>query len=81
MILKETKFRPIMNKSKITYFEEDVLHLVVFDEPESNSLELSPNITPELNDNGKFIGIELLNASAFIQDTILGANFTKGFWC
>ena len=52
----------------MTYFEkEDILHLVISDEPESDSLELSPNITAELNDNGKLIGIEILNASAFIQ--------------
>ena len=68
-----------MNKPKMTYFEkEDILHLVISDEPESDSLELSPNITAELNENGKLIGIEILNASAFIQDTILDANFAKG---
>lgn len=58
-----------MNKPKMTYFqEEDILHLMISDEPESNSLELSPNITAELNNNGELIGIEILNASAFIQD-------------
>ena len=58
-----------MNKPKMTYFEkEDILHLVISDEPESGSLELNPNITAELNDNGKLIGIEILNASTFIQD-------------
>lgn len=63
----------------MTYFEkEDILHLVISDEPESDSLELSPNITAELNENGELIGIEILNASAFIQDAILDANFTKG---
>ena len=68
-----------MNKPKMTYFEkEDILHLVISDEPESDSLELSPNITAELNESGELIGIEILNASAFIQDTILDANFTKG---
>ena len=68
-----------MNKPKMTYFEkEDILHLVISDEPESDSLELSPNITAELNENGELIGIEILNASAFIQDTILDANFAKG---
>ena len=68
-----------MNKPKMTYFEkEDILHLVISDEPESDSLELSPNITAELNENGELIGIEILNASAFIQDAILDANFTKG---
>ena len=68
-----------MNKPKMTYFEkEDILHLVISDEPESDSLELSPNITAELNESGELIGIEILNASAFIQDTILDANFAKG---
>ena len=67
-----------MNKPKKTYFEkEDILHLVISDEPESDSLELSSNITAELNENGELIGIEILNASAFIQDTILDANFTE----
>ena len=59
----------MIDKSKVTYFEkEDVLHLMVSDEPESNSVELSPNITAELNENGELIGIEILNASTFIQD-------------
>lgn len=54
---------------KITYFEkEDILHLVIFDEPENDSIELIPNITAELNENSELIGIEILNASAFIQD-------------
>ena len=69
-----------MNKPKMTYFEkEDILHLVISDEPESDSIELSPNITAELNENGEFIGIEILNASAFIQDTILDINFAEEF--
>ena len=68
-----------MNKPKMTYFEkEDILHLVISDDLESDSIELSPNITAELNENGELIGIEILNASTFIQDTILDANFTKG---
>ena len=68
-----------MNKPKMTYFEaEDILHFVISDEPESDSLELSPNITAELNENGELIGIEIFNASAFGKDTILDANFTKG---
>jgi len=56
----------------MTYFEkEDILHLVISDESESGSLELSPNITVELNNDGELIGIEILNASAFIRDSIL----------
>ena len=61
-----------MNKTKMAYFEkEDILHLAISDEPEGGSLELSPNLTAELNDNGELIGIEILNASAFIRDSIL----------
>ena len=67
-----------MNKPKMTYFEkEDILHLMISDESESDSIELSPNITAELNENGELIGIEILNASAFIQDTILDASVVK----
>jgi len=62
----------LMNKTKLAYFEkEDVLHLAISDEPESGSVELSPNITAELNEKGELIGIEILNASAFIRDSIL----------
>ena len=61
-----------MNKTKMTYFkDEDVLHLVISEENESNSVELSPNITAELNENGDLIGIEILEASSFIRDSIL----------
>ena len=61
-----------MNKTKMTYFKnEDVLHLVIFEENESSSVELSPNITAELNENGEMIGIEILEASSFIRDSIL----------
>ncbi len=52
-----------MNKARIRYFEEeDVLHLVITDEPESRSGELSPNITVELNEENEMIGVEILNA-------------------
>jgi len=61
-----------MNKTKMTYFEdEDVLHLVISEENEASSVELSPNITAELNANGELIGIEILEASSFIRDSIL----------
>jgi uncharacterized protein YuzE len=54
------------------YFESaDVLHLAVSDEPESGSIELSPNITAELNDKGELIGIEILNASQYVRDSIM----------
>ncbi|MDE0635520.1 MAG: DUF2283 domain-containing protein [Candidatus Poribacteria bacterium] len=60
------------------YFDkEDILHLVISDEPQSSSLELSPNITAELNDNCELIGIEILNASIFIQEAVLGTKDTE----
>lgn len=61
-----------MNKAQMTYFEkEDILHLVISDEPEAGSIEVSPNITAELNAQGVLIGIEILRASTFIRDSIL----------
>ncbi len=61
-----------MYKPRMAYFEQDdVLHLAISDEPEAGSVELSPNITVELNDEGELIGIEILNASAFVRDSIL----------
>lgn len=61
-----------MNKPKMLYFsEEDVLHLVISEDEETNSIELSPNITAELNQQGELIGIEILEASTFVRDAIL----------
>jgi uncharacterized protein YuzE len=62
----------ITNKTKLTYFpESDIIHLVVSDEQEADSIELSPNITAELNDRGELIGIEILNASNYLRDSVL----------
>lgn len=61
-----------MTKPKMSYFaQEDVLHLVISEDEEANSIELSPNITAELNEKGELIGIEILQASAFVRDTIM----------
>jgi uncharacterized protein YuzE len=55
----------------MVYFKnEDILHLSISEESESASVELSPNITAELNDKGELIGIEIINASAYIRDSI-----------
>ncbi|MGQ9663672.1 MAG: DUF2283 domain-containing protein [Kiritimatiellia bacterium] len=60
------------NMPRMMYFEqEDILHLALSDEPEAGSVELSPNITVELNEKGELIGIEILNARVFLRDTIL----------
>jgi hypothetical protein len=51
-----------MKKPKMFYFEkEDILHLVMHDEEEANSVELSPNITAELNAQGPRSHIEAAN--------------------
>ena len=48
-----------------------MLHLVISDDPEADSVELSPNITAELNAAGELVGIEILNASTYLLDSIL----------
>jgi uncharacterized protein YuzE len=56
----------------VVYFErEDILHLVIAEGPEAQSVELSPNVTAELNDRGKLIGIEILDASQSLRDAIV----------
>lgn len=61
-----------MNNPKMAYFEkEDILHLTISDEREVGGVEISPNLTVELNEAGELIGIEIINASAFIRDSIL----------
>ena len=64
----------LTNRARIRYFEEeDILHLVIFDEPESKSIELRPNITVELNDKNEMVGVEILKAGAVLRDTVLGS--------
>ncbi|MCP4640349.1 MAG: DUF2283 domain-containing protein, partial [bacterium] len=61
-----------MNKVRMKYFEQDdVLHLAISDEPEAGSVEIGPRITAELNAAGELIGIEILEASSFLRDSIL----------
>lgn len=61
-----------MNRTRMIYFEkDDVLHLSISDDLEAGSVELSPNITVELNTKGELIGIEILDASTFVRDSIL----------
>ena len=61
-----------MNKVNMIYFEkDDILHLAISDEPEAGSVEINSNITAEINSKGELIGIEILNASSFIRDSVL----------
>ena len=61
-------------KPNMLYFSQkrkDILHVVISEEAAADSVELSPNITAELNQKGKLIGIEIPNASDFLRDAIL----------
>ena len=61
-----------MSKPELNYFQEsDVLHLMVADGVEAGSIEITPNVTAELNEDGDLIGIEILNASRFLRDIVL----------
>lgn len=61
-----------MNNIQLNYFaEQDVLHLLIAEGTEASSVEISPNITAELNANGDLIGVEILQASQFLRDSIL----------
>ncbi|TLD42388.1 MAG: hypothetical protein JETT_1322 [Candidatus Jettenia ecosi] len=67
-----------MDKTKMSYFKaEDILHIVISEEKEADSIELSPNITAELNESGELIGIEILEASSFLRDSILESSQAK----
>lgn len=67
-----------MDKTKMTYFKnEDILHIVISEGKEADSIELSPNITAELNESGELIGIEILEASSFLRDSILETSQAK----
>jgi uncharacterized protein YuzE len=61
-----------MDYPKMKYFEtEDIIHIAITNEAEANSIEISPDLTAELNEAGELIGIEILNASAFLQNLLL----------
>ena len=51
--------------------QENILHLNISDGPGKGSMELGPNSTAELNDDGERIGLEILNASTFIRDSVV----------
>ena len=61
-----------MKNPKLFYFDhDDILHVVFAEGEEADSVELSPTITAELNAHGEVIGIEILQASTFVRDTLL----------
>ena len=67
-----------MNNPKLNYFpEQDIIHLTITEETEADSVEISPNITAELNQKGELIGVEILKASVFLRDFVLETTQAK----
>lgn len=67
-----------MNKTKMVYFkDDDIIHIEIAQGNESGSVDISPNITAELNDKGEIIGIEILKTSDFLRDSILDSAQAK----
>lgn len=61
-----------MNDLRMAYFEnEDILHLMIAAGPEAQSIELSPDITVEMDAQGQILGVEILNASRFMRDAVM----------
>jgi uncharacterized protein YuzE len=60
-----------MTDPKLFYFDhEDILHLVLAEGDEANSMALSPTMTAELNAQGEVIGIEIVQARTFLRETL-----------
>lgn len=56
---------------RMVYFEhEDVLHIIAAGGPETQSIELSPDITVEMDGQGQILGVEILNASKHVPKLI-----------
>jgi len=61
-----------MNEPRMTYFEnDDILHVSLAEGEEAQCVEITPDVTAELNGNGELIGIEILDASRFIRDSVV----------
>ena len=58
--------------SNMNYFEkDDIIHIRVKEGREASSVEISPNITAELDERNEIIGVEILNASTYLRDNLL----------
>ena len=53
------------------YSREDILYISIAEGKEASSKQLDSGITAELNEDGELIGIEILNASKFLENFIL----------
>lgn len=67
-----------LDNAGMKYFQdEDIIHIKISDGPELESVELSPNITAELGEDGEIIGVEILQAGTFIRDGVLESDQAK----
>jgi len=56
------------NKPKVNYDPKaDILYIVAKKGKEEEFVEIAPGLNVELDENGKVIGIEILNASNFLK--------------
>ena len=61
-----------MSKIVMNYFKsDDVIYLTISKGKQAGSVEVSPNITAEVDANGEIIGLEILQASKFLRDAVL----------
>ncbi len=59
------------SKGSVKYYpENDVLYVLIQAGEEAKSVEIEPGVTAELNKNGKLIGIEILDASKYLQKLV-----------
>ena len=59
------------NKPLVNYDpKSDVVYIVARKGEEEEFIEIAPGINVELDDNGKVIGIEILNASNFFKPIV-----------
>lgn len=62
---------------KIKYFEEsDVIYYLISEDEEEEAIELAPGVTVELHQEKEIIGIEILDASRFMN-TFVVENFQQ----
>ncbi|MBM4296184.1 MAG: DUF2283 domain-containing protein [Deltaproteobacteria bacterium] len=58
-------------KRSVKYYpENDVLYVLLQAGQEAKTVEIEPGVTAELNKRGKLIGIEILDASKYLQKLI-----------
>ncbi|MBI4024468.1 MAG: DUF2283 domain-containing protein [Verrucomicrobia bacterium] len=59
-------------EGKLRYYaESDVLHYLIAEGEEFVSREVAPGVTLELDEDGRMIGIEILDAARFMKNFVL----------